>query len=202
MENKKLMRFVGSFLILPIITTLPLGTVSKDNVIMVPQTVLSQKENTKTGWTLTFNQVLEQKDKINNKKAEAIDAYFRARKMPLEGMGKKMVEEAEKNNLDWRLLAALAIRESTGGIHACKRVQHNFFGWNSCETGFNSDEQAVETIAQKLGGNDPNTDQYYKDKDTMQILHTYNRAIKKYPEQVMSIMNAIGDEEISETVKA
>ena len=35
--------------------------------------------------------------------------------MPLLGLGKKMVIEAEKNNLDWRLLPAISVIESTGG---------------------------------------------------------------------------------------
>ena len=35
--------------------------------------------------------------------------------MPLFGMGMKMCKEAEKNELDWRLLPAIAVRESTGG---------------------------------------------------------------------------------------
>src|SRR3989338_4200708 len=52
-------------------------------------------------------------------KAEAIDGYFRERNMPLEGAGLKMVLAAEANGIDWRLLPAISIRESTGGKNAC-----------------------------------------------------------------------------------
>ena len=55
------------------------------------------------------------REKEKQAKADAIDVYFRAREMPLSGFGMKMVEEAERNELDWRLLPAIAARESTGG---------------------------------------------------------------------------------------
>ena len=69
-------------------------------------------------------------------KAEAIDNYFKTYDMPLVGTGAKMVEEAEKNDLDWRLLPAIAVRESTGGKSACQKATFNAFGWGSCKISF------------------------------------------------------------------
>ena len=142
---------------------------------------------------------LTEEEKVQAKKAESIDAYFRARNMPLEGLGMKMVIEAEKNNLDWRLLAGIAVRESTGGKHACKKANNNSFGWGSCKIGFNSNEEAIETIARNLGGNNPKTARHYYEKTTKQILRAYNppSVIPRYAEQVMAIMNTIGGEEVS-----
>ena len=70
---------------------------------------------------------------IRQQKADTIDAYFDKRSMPLEGTGKTFVLVAEKYGLDWRLLPAIAIRESSGGKAACG---HNPFGWGSCKIGF------------------------------------------------------------------
>lgn len=190
---------------LPIVTMSVPSVIPKDNnVVVAPQAVLTQKQNIGAELTLAFNQVLGSKAEINKKKAEAIDAYFRARKMPLEGMGKKMVEEAEKNGLDWRLLPAIAVRESTGGIHACKRVEHNFFGWGSCKIGFDSDEEAIETIARNLGGNNPNTEHHYSGKTTKEILEKYNppSIVPNYAKKVMATMDVIGDEDLSTVMKA
>ncbi len=124
--------------------------------------------------------------------------------MPLLGQGKKMVEEAEKNDLDWRLLPAIAVRESTGGKFDCVKVTNNPFGWGSCKIGFKSNEDAIETVARNLGGNNPNTAKHYEDKTTKQILRTYNppSIVPRYAEQVMNIMNAIGSAEIIEVVTA
>src|SRR6185436_16878132 len=128
---------------------------------------------------------------LRSERAAAIDAYFKARNMPLDGTGMTMVLAAEKNDLDWRLLPAIAVRESTGGRHECQRVANNAFGWGSCKIGFKSNEQAIETVARNLGGNNPNTEHHYAGKNTKEILQKYNppSIVPKYAQQVMSIMD-------------
>jgi hypothetical protein len=122
--------------------------------------------------------------------------------MPLAGMGMTMVKEAYINNLDWRLLPAIAIRESTGGKNACDKVAYNPFGWDSCKTGFNSYEDAIATVAENLGGNNPNTASSYTNKTVKQILQAYNPpyVAPKYSGQVMDIMNTLGDANVSPVV--
>ncbi len=205
MKKNNLIRFLESFVLLPVITvSMPLGSLYGSFLIYgtgsVPsQIVLLQKENIEVGDLLAFNQAVD--PKVDSRvqtlqaQADAIDAYFKARNMPLEGMGMKMALEAEKNGIDWRLLPAIAIRESSGGKNACNKMKNNFFGWGSCEIGFNSDEEAIETVALNLGGNNPKTAGYYDNKTIKQILRAYNppSIVPHYAEQVMSIMNAIGD---------
>jgi len=184
--------------------SMPVGSIPQANygVVVVSETALSPKENIGPDWTLAFNQVMDQKAKTLEKevevKAEAIDAYFRVRNMPLEGMGLKMVQEAEKNGLDWRLLPAISVVESTGGKNACKNAAHSFMGWGSCKINFNSDEEAIEIVAKNLGGNNPNTDQHYADKTTKEILQKYNppSVAPNYAEKVMRVMNEIGENEM------
>ncbi|MBM6707100.1 hypothetical protein H6A68_08660, partial [Bifidobacterium pullorum subsp. saeculare] len=84
------------------------------NIVSSPQTVLLQKLNNNADDVLAFNNSENSEVTELQTRADAIDVYFKARNMPLEGMGMKMVLEAEKNNIDWRLLPAIAIRESTG----------------------------------------------------------------------------------------
>jgi len=194
MNNKKLIRFVESFLILPVAMSTSFVNISKvDQIAPAPQVVLSQQMNIEADGLLAFNQAMSQSAQSPNQedKAKAIDSFFKEHNMPLEGTGLKMVQEAEKNNLDWRLLPAISVIESTGGRHACKKATHSFMGWGSCKINFKSDEEAIEIVAKNLGGNNPNTDQHYADKTTEQILKKYNSVIPTYVQKVTKVMNEI-----------
>ena len=212
MQNQKLIRFVESFVFLPIVTmsSVPIGSISPIStaavsVITTPSILSSQKFNIEAGDTpilLALNQMVDPKAEELKSKAEAIDAYFESRNMPLVGTGMKMVEEAKKNNLDWRLIPAIAVRESTGGKNECKKVPNNPFGWGSCKIGFKSNEEAIEVVAKNLGGNNPNTSRHYDNKNVREILRSYNppHIVPRYAEQVISIMNAIGKEDMVLTI--
>ena len=203
MNHKKLIQISQSFLFLPLITmSMPVGsTLNPDpNIVPTAQSVLSQKLNIGADALFSISNLeteqkaQELKEQELKAKADAIDAYFAEHDMPLEGTGMLMVLAADKNGIDdWTLLPAIAVRESTGGKEACKKVQHNFFGWNSCHTGFKSDEEAIETVAEHLGGNVDSTARHYSNKTTKQILQAYNppSVVQKYAEQVMKIMDDI-----------
>ena len=123
--------------------------------------------------------------------AKMIDDYFAKRDMPLEGYGAKFVRVAEENDLDWRLLPAIAIKESTGGKFAC---YNNPFGWGSCKIKFKSFDAAIETVAKNIGGNNPSTEQYYKNKTTVQRLHHYNNSVvPTYTGEILVFMELIAD---------
>ena len=169
MKKKNLIRFARSIIFVPVMT-MPIlfGGVQNGEI---SQNVLAQKQNidpvrsrSPQGDRSTF--VFERAasngiEALQEAKARAIDAYFEARSMPLAGTGMKMVIESENHNIDWRLLPAIAVRESTGGKNACNKVKNNPFGWGSCKIGFKSIEKAIETVAKNLGGNNPSTEYHY-----------------------------------------
>jgi hypothetical protein len=132
-------------------------------------------------------------DDLRKQKAEAIDSYFAARSMPLEGTGMTFVLVAEKYGLDWTLLPAIAIRESSGGKAACG---HNPFGWGSCKLhNFNSYEQAIDALGRNLGGANPKTASYYAGKTSAEKLYNYNgTVVPTYPAEVAQIMKKIETE--------
>lgn len=185
---------------------LALGGVEKE----IGQSALVPKFNIELQGSsiLASNQVKDVKivslEKTRKVRAEAIDNYFKERDMPLEGTGMKMVLEAEKNNLDWRLLPAIAVRESTGGKFECKRVRNNAFGWGSCKINFKSNGEAIEIVAWNLGGNNPNTERHYENKTTREILRSYNppSIVPNYVPQVLSIMTKIGAGNLGEEINA
>lgn len=203
MKKNNIIRFLHSLALLPILTgTMPVtagfkAAISPEN----NQIVLSQKQNIEAFDPISLNQKEDPEAKTRELRSQAIDTYFESYDMPLAGLGAKMVEESEKYNLDWRLLPAIAVRESTGGKFACKRVPYNPFGWGSCKISFDSYEEAIEVVAKNLGGENPNTAKYYSGKDTKGILLAYNppSIVPKYSSQVIYIMNSIGEKELIST---
>jgi len=209
MKNKKLIRFVESFVVIPMITvSMPLGPVPKDASSVVPPPVVSfQKENTDVLSLFAFNKAIDDETQklkeIQTAKAEAIDAYFKSHDMPLEGTGMKMVEVAELNDLDWRLLPAISVIETTGGKSLCKNPKAGFnpFGWGSCKLGFKSFDKAIEVVGRNLGGNNPKTAHHYEGKTTKEILEKYNppSIVPNYAARVMKVMDAIGEKDAEDT---
>jgi len=198
MQNKKIIHFVGSLVLFPL-TSISLGNIyQNNNFTLSPEVVFSTKLNIEVDKLLSFNQEINLEALVLEKKAEAIDAYFNKHKTPLAGFGMKMVLEAEQNKIDWRLIPAIAMRESTGGIYACQKASFNPFGWGSCKIGFTSFEEAIEVVAKNLGGNNPNTARFYANKNTKEILQKYNppSIVPKYADQVIKIMDTIGPIEI------
>ena len=127
---------------------------------------------------------------VRQQKADAISSYFKERSMPLNGTGMTFVLVAEKYGLDWRLLPAIGIRESSGGKAACG---YNPFGWGSCKlSNFSSYEQAIEALGKNLGGGNPKTARYYAGNTTKEKLHYYNGTVlPSYPDEVLAIMKKI-----------
>ncbi len=179
---------VRSLIVLPFLSTMPLGTslLSQANVSPI------SSESISFDIPFTTNPIAVEEQELLEKAAK-IDKYFSDRGMPLSGYGKTFVAEAEKNGLDWALVAAISVRESSGGIHACKKATHSFLGWGSCKINFTSAEEAIATVSRNLGGNNPKTASHYAGKDTISKLESYNprTVVYHYPEQVVAIMKSI-----------
>jgi hypothetical protein len=130
-------------------------------------------------------------------RAVKIDAYFAQWNLPLEGYGHVFVREADNyGHVDWRLIAAIGMRESTG----CKFVfaKNNCFGWGKQVT-FVTVEQAIADITKNLAGADEDTAYHYEGKDTRGILAKYNSVIPTYTEEILAIMKDIDSMILDET---
>ncbi len=122
-------------------------------------------------------------------KAQRLDDYFNKHDMPLAGHGIEFVRAANKYNVDWRLVAAIGVRESSGGKHM---MNNNPFGWGSAKIKFNDFGEAIDVVTSNLGGYNPDTAKYYKDADTKKKLWYYNGSvITSYPHEVMNIMEMV-----------
>jgi hypothetical protein len=185
MNKQKIIQFVQSVVAIPMLAVAtPLVGVTP---LPSPTIVLNQNTATEASAITTP----EEKDR--KERAAKIDALLASYDSPLEGYGMKFVEEADENNIDWRLLVAIAGQESTFGRHACKKATNSFLGYGSCKINFKSVDEAIERVSASLGGNNENTDQHYAGKTTAQILRKYNSVIPNYPKQVMKIMKMVDD---------
>ncbi|MEI7810287.1 MAG: hypothetical protein WCI41_01880 [bacterium] len=205
MQNKNLIQFAQSLILLPAITlSAPIGSLPKNYVDANagnPQSVLLQKQNIVALNLFAPNQAEDKEAKILKLQADAIDAYFSSHDMPLAGKGMKFAQVAKDNDLDYRLLVGISAAETTGGRSMCrsKKAPNNPFGWGSCKIGFDSIDEAIETVGEHLGGNVASTARHYADKTTKEILQKYNppSVVPRYAQIVMSIMKDVGPEEIT-----
>lgn len=147
-----------------------------------------------------LNTVLEQAEardiaptKEQLERAAKIDRYYGRYDLPLEGQGLTMVLAADTYGIDWRLVAAIGMIESTGGKFACKKVNYSAFGWGSCKINFKSYEESIDTISKNLGGGNPATARYYAGKSLRGILESYNppSVVPNYADKVMKQMDII-----------
>lgn len=191
MQKNKLVRYVHSLLFIPLVTTMfatPGPVQQTSSAGFANSLVASLKINNSI--TATDNTQI-----VVDTRAARIDEYFASRELPLAGHGDTFVKAADENGLDWRLVAAIAMRETTGGKFMCKnpKAPNNPFGWGSCKFGFESVDVAIKKVTQHLAGNHPNTDHYYDGKDVKEILQTYNppSVVPEYADQVMKIMKDI-----------
>lgn len=180
-----------SFIVVPLLLTSVSMTALTDSV---QKYVEAQSTDSKV--TISSEEAALTVEREQN--AAKIDAYFASKGLPiLVGYGMKFVLEAEKHEIPYNLLPAIAMAESTG----CKYIipgTNNCWGWGGGKIKFKSLDVAIETISTNLGGNNPTTARYYDNKTIQQILEAYNppKVAPKYTGNVLSIMNKIDSTEV------
>ncbi|MCL5411339.1 MAG: glucosaminidase domain-containing protein [Patescibacteria group bacterium] len=80
-----------------------------------------------------------------------LEKYLNSRNSPMANSAADFVEIADKYNLDWKLLPAIAGVESGYGV--ATPGNFNPFGWNNALTGFANWRESIETVASGLRTN-------------------------------------------------
>lgn len=187
--KKQTIHFVRGLVLIPFLSLSSSFTMIHSNLALLGNGGQAVSALTANSEEQTALDAAQAEQALAAERAKKIDSYFADRDMPLEGYGAKLVQAADKYNLDWRLLPAIAIKESTGGKFACG---NNPFGWGSCKIKFKSFDAAIETVARNLGGANPATEQYYKDTTTKEKLHQYNgTVVPTYTAGVLKFMDLI-----------
>lgn len=92
------------------------------------------------------------KQKEHDKRVEKLEAFLRKKNSELAPSAKTLVEAADKNDLDWKLLAAIAGLESTF-CHRIPQNSHNCWGWGIYGNNvirFKSYDEGIVIISQGL----------------------------------------------------
>jgi len=136
----------------------------------------------------------EDVEKLHLERITKIESYYARHNLPLQGEAEHFITAAKEHGIDWRLVAAIGFIESTGGKFSCQTADYSAFGWGSCNINFDSYAESIDVISMNLGGHNPNTEYFYKDKDIRGILESYNppSIVPDYADQVMRQMDIIG----------
>src|SRR5579863_6713641 len=113
-----------------------------------------------------------------------LQAFFEAYHCPAPYHVDDYLREADKNAIDYRLLPAISVRESTCGRHS--RL-NNHWGWDSARSGFSSVKAGIRFLARKLA-----LGESYKDKTIEDKLKIYNPKVQ-YATEVKHLMEEIED---------
>jgi len=117
-------------------------------------------------------------------RSERLEAFFKAYDCPAPLHVDEYLRAADWYSLDYRLLPAISLVESTCG--AFERM-NNRWGWDSAQTGFPSVPAGIEFISAQLAENPR-----YKGKSLQEKLFTYN-PYPQYVRQVQRLMRQIED---------
>ena len=147
---------------------------------------------------ITTTETLSQSD-INAEKIEKIRKYMSDRDMPLADNAEDFVLAANRYGLDYRLLPAIAVMESSGGkkMTGCT---YNPFGWGSCRKGFSykNYKESIYDVASHMGGARDSTSKWYSaSKDIKDKLKLYNSVNPTYYNNVILTMNNIDNQKVS-----
>ncbi len=183
-------------LLIALILAIPVSVSAKTLKIDYQQGLVTSTEKNPLHTTL-FASIPDSNDTVDPNadtdedlsKAQRLDDYFSKHDMPLAGHGIEFVRAANKYNVDWRLVAAIGVRESSGGKHM---MNNNPFGWGSAKIKFDDFSEAIDVVTSNLGGHNPNTARYYKDADTKKKLWYYNGSVvPSYTGEVLNIMEMV-----------
>ena len=119
---------------------------------------------------------------VTDPRGVKLEAFFKTYDCPAPLHVEEYLRAADSHSLDYRLLPAISLVESTCGAY--QRL-NNRWGWDSVQSGFASVPAGIEYISAQLAEN-PN----YKGKTVKQKLFTYN-PYPHYVRQVERLMRQI-----------
>src|SRR5579872_5500933 len=115
-------------------------------------------------------------------RAFKLTSFFKAHQCPQPYHAEDYVHAADMYSVDYRLLPAVSVRESTCGVY---QRGNNFWGWDSARTGFESVTRGIHFILRQLAWG-----RYYRGKSLDEKIHVYNPN-PQYVREVRELMRQI-----------
>ena len=121
---------------------------------------------------------------IEDQRHAKLETFFQSYGCPAPHHVSEYLGAADANAIDYRLLPAISVLESTCGVH---QRENNRWGWASARKGFASFRAGLEYIAHQLS-----VGRYYRNKTLEEKVHMYNPR-PQYARQLDSLMRKIDD---------
>jgi hypothetical protein len=121
-------------------------------------------------------------------RCQALRNLFLKHQSPLERLAHVFIRAADQHRLDWRLLPAISLVETSGGKYG---TRNNVFGWNSGRTRFRSIEAGILYVAGRFAQSP-----IYAGRTASGILQKFNPARKTYLPKVSAFMQQLSPEPI------
>ena len=130
------------------------------------------------------NTVTENPPAPRDNRYDRLESFFQSFGCPTPHYVNEYVGAADSYAIDYRLLPAISVLESTCGIY--QRL-NNRWGWDSARKGFSSFRSGLQYIARQLSEG-----RFYKDKSLDEKVRMYNPN-PEYARQVRKLMLKIDD---------
>ena len=124
----------------------------------------------------------------SDNRCQALRNFFLRYQSPLGKLAIVFVRTADEHRLDWRLLPAISMVETSGGKHG---NSSNIFGWDSGKTRFASVEAGILFVAGRFAQSP-----IYAGRTALGILSRYNPARTAYPPKVTRFMMELSSERV------
>lgn len=115
-------------------------------------------------------------------RAERLERFFEHYNCPLPYHVDDYLRAADNYRIDYRLLPAISVRETTCGMW---EQQNNRWGYHSGHQSFHSVEEGIYFLAYRLANG-----YFYRGKSLEEKLLTYNPR-QSYPEEIRRIMRQV-----------
>jgi hypothetical protein len=152
-KNKRILAIIAIFLISSLISNIfyyvggrdiLAQSTSKEGYVYANEIENIEQENIEK---IDINENKLSKEEIEfNKKVSNIKTYLSKRGAPLANYAEEFVKAADKYDIDYRLVAAISIIESSGGEHTFR--QYNAWGWG--KSGFDSWKDGIWSVSKGL----------------------------------------------------
>lgn len=123
-----------------------LNIVQKDNAAHLSEEQIAEKATNEIEEVVIEDEINPELI-IDPKQVDFVKAYLSKRNAPLADYAEVLVTAADEYGIDYRLVAAISIIESSGGEH-CFRP-YNAWGWGKMT--FESWEEGIYTVSKGLG---------------------------------------------------
>lgn len=152
-EKKNILAVIAGILFTGLILN-TINEISPTKVMSTNQASPLKQENIKN---LDSNEIKERileeavstrvEDSETLRKVESVKQYLAKRNSPLAQYAQEIVEAANEYGIDYRLVPAISIIESSGGIHTFRT--YNAWGWG--KKNFSSWEEGIWEVSKGLG---------------------------------------------------